>query len=903
MPTPVATAGRDTSARTDTAWQSIIVDPECPKRRGRVNSNHPSGQSRLSTRTMDLLARVAGTCYHRSSMIAHASPILPSPGPPRTPVAVRARSRSSPRNGASRRLLPPPPASRTYTGGSSPSPTSTPKGGAPSVSTALHDPTVERDACGIGLVADARARASRELVDRALAGLAAVVAPRRVGGRRRHRRRRRAPAAAPPLAHRRLLRGRRDVLPPRAVAARCRRGGVPRGAPRAARLARRAARRRRAGLDRRRVRAPHRPARARAVRGRADAELRAHRARRRAELVEGVYVASLSFRTVTYKALCAATQLDELLPRPPGPRVGGSVGDLPPAVLDEHRAELGARAAVPPALPQRRDQHDRGERRLDGGARARARRRPGARARPRPVGLRLGAARQRARAARPFRASTSREALSQLVPARLAERPARRRRGARDAPLPRDARRAVGRAGRARLHRRRHLRREARPQRAAAAARRGRAATGSSSSPPRPAPCRSPRASPVRRGRLGPGQLLAVDPRHGLRFDGELTRELARAGRTPAGSTRPPRFGEQGEPAAPPDGDLAARHALHGYTREELSLMLRPIAQTGQEPVYSMGDDAPIAPLAGRARPLASYFRQRFAQVTNPAIDHYRERTVMSVATLVGPEPPLGAEGPLQPLVVLPSFLVTPAGLAALDPEFRRRDLRPRTRASAGGRARRGRRCARSSRRARPPSASATSAAAGGRAPIPVASRRRRRPRAADRARAAHGVLAPRPERRDARHPHGRDAGRLRRRRHLPAPRARDGRAPRGDRQGRRRPALTGGGAAPAPARARGRRPQGDVEARDLGRGELPRRPALRGRRARPAPLPPVLRRDAVCDRRDRARPARARGARAARRERGARSRRSRTPASTSSARAASRTRPTRTSSRRCRRA
>ncbi len=54
--------------------------------------------------------------------------------------------------------------------------------------------------------------------------------------------------------------------------------------------------------------------------------------------------------------------------------------------------------------------------------------------------------------------------------------------------------------------------------------------------------------------------------------------------------------------------------------------MLRPIAQTGHDPVYSMGDDAPIAPLAGRARPLASYFRQRFAQVTNPAIDHYRER-------------------------------------------------------------------------------------------------------------------------------------------------------------------------------------------------------------------------------------------------------------------------------------
>ena len=110
------------------------------------------------------------------------------------------------------------------------------------------------------------------------------------------------------------------------------------------------------------------------------------------------------------------------------------------------------------------------------------------------------------------------------------------------------------------------------------------------------------------------------------------------------------------------------RHALHGYTRE-LSLMLRPIAQTGADPVYSMGDDAPIAPLAGRARrPLASYFRQRFAQVTNPAIDHYQERSVMSIATLVGPRAPIDADGPLPALVMLPSFLVTPDGLEALEP-------------------------------------------------------------------------------------------------------------------------------------------------------------------------------------------------------------------------------------------
>ena len=79
------------------------------------------------------------------------------------------------------------------------------------------------------------------------------------------------------------------------------------------------------------------------------------------------------------------------------------------------------------------------------------------------------------------------------------------------------------------------------------------------------------------------------------------------------------------------------RHVLHGYTREELNGMLRPLAQTGHDPVYSMGDDSAIAPLAGRGRPLATYLRQRFAQVTNPAIDHLRERLVVSVSTLLGP--------------------------------------------------------------------------------------------------------------------------------------------------------------------------------------------------------------------------------------------------------------------------
>ena len=217
-----------------------------------------------------------------------------------------------------------------------------------------------------------------------------------------------------------------------------------------------------------------------------------------------------------------------------------------------------------------------------------------------------------------------------------------------------------------------------------------------------------------------------------------------------------------------------------------------------------MGDDAPIAPLAGRGRPLASYFRQRFAQVTNPAIDHYRERTVMSVATLVGARAPLDAEGPLPPLVVLPSFLVTPDGLAALAPERGRRDLHRGRGTRVCGRARR-RSCvalARVRRHGRLPHRRATRAAT---------ARRSRRLLAVA---AAHGRLVERGLRTScsllvssderARHAHGRDARRLRRGRRLPAARARDGRAARRDRQGRRRPADARGGAGPAaPLRSR----------------------------------------------------------------------------------------------------
>jgi glutamate synthase (ferredoxin) len=534
------------------------------------------------------------------------------------------------------------------------------------VTSPLHDPTAERDACGIGLVADARGRASREIVDRALAGLAAVShrgawAADGVTG----------DGAGLLLPLHAVLTGvegagiamcfLREPWLRGVVEEACRAEGLePFGwrdvphdnaalgstaaasVPRIAQLVL-------APCD-----AP-------------DAELRAHRARRRAELVDGVYVASLSFRTVTYKALCAATQIASFYPDLREPDWAASWA------IFHQRFSTNTEPSWERAQPFRFLCHNGEINTIEGNvawmeARERAR---GVDSELAPALDASGSDSALLDNALELMVRSGVEvcdALSQLVPPawqndpRVDETERAMRRYHAMLVEPWDGPAGLvftdGVTCGAKLDRN-----GLRPLRVAVSGDGLVVVASEAGAVP------MPDGVPVRRGRLGPGQLLAVDSRHGLRFDGELTRDLAarKAYRTWVDETI--RFGSQGEPAVAPGDDLGARHALHGYTREELSLMLRPIAQTGQEPVYSMGDDAPIAPLAGRARPLASYFRQRFAQVTNPAIDHYRERTVMSVATFVGPRPALGAEGPLEPLVVLPSFLVTPDGLAALEPE------------------------------------------------------------------------------------------------------------------------------------------------------------------------------------------------------------------------------------------
>ncbi|HSF61733.1 MAG TPA: glutamate synthase large subunit [Gaiellaceae bacterium] len=531
----------------------------------------------------------------------------------------------------------------------------------------LYDPQRERDACGIGLVADVRGRASRELLDRALAGLAAVG----------HRGAWSADGvtgdgagvllpltetltgtANTGLAMCFLREGwlrstvedacRAEGLEPagwRSVPTRTEALGVTALAslPRIEQL----------------VLAPSEHK---------DAERRAHRARRRAERVAGVYIASLSFRTVTYKALCAAGQLARFYPDLEDPTLA-----VPFAIFHQ-RFSTNTEPSWERAQPFRLLCHNGEINAIDGNvawmeARERA----------------LGPAPELAPALDRGGSDSAlldnalellvrglgkglAESVSLLVPPAWQNDP-RLEPQVRDfyrygalLSEPWDGPAALcmtdGRVCAAALDRN-----GLRPLRVAVTSDGLVTAASEAGAVPLPEGVR------VRRTRLGPGGILTVDPKRGLLLDAVLRRDLAR--RRPYGRWVPESIvrREVGEPVEPPQSSLDARHVLHGYTREELGTMLRPLAQSGHDPVSSMGDDTALPPLAGRSRPLVSYLRQRFAQVTNPAIDHLRERLVMSVATLLGPRPDaFEVEGPLPRVTVLPGFLLYPSGLESLSP-------------------------------------------------------------------------------------------------------------------------------------------------------------------------------------------------------------------------------------------
>ncbi|HEY6531956.1 MAG TPA: glutamate synthase-related protein, partial [Acidimicrobiales bacterium] len=171
----------------------------------------------------------------------------------------------------------------------------------------------------------------------------------------------------------------------------------------------------------------------------------------------------------------------------------------------------------------------------------------------------------------------------------------------------------------------------------------------------------------VDRARLGPGHMLLVDPQGGVVRNQKIKAWLSV--RAPYAEWAADGLIEigPGEPVDATPDDLVRRQAAHGYTKEELAMVIKPMAADAYESTFAMGDDSPLPPMAGRARPVAHYLRQRFAQVTNPPIDPLRERLVMSLRTLLGPRTPVLWEGPeATRLLALESFFLYPSAVAAL---------------------------------------------------------------------------------------------------------------------------------------------------------------------------------------------------------------------------------------------
>ncbi|MGN0854152.1 MAG: glutamate synthase large subunit [Kiritimatiellia bacterium] len=144
----------------------------------------------------------------------------------------------------------------------------------------------------------------------------------------------------------------------------------------------------------------------------------------------------------------------------------------------------------------------------------------------------------------------------------------------------------------------------------------------------------------VRHGRLKPGSMVYLDlPAHRLMEDSEIKVKYARR-RPYRRWVEENRLSIQGlfTEVVPPEipHDLARRQREAGYTDEDLELILAPMSRDGKEPVGSMGNDAALACLSEHPRTLFDYFHQVFAQVTNPPIDPIREELVMSLMTYIG---------------------------------------------------------------------------------------------------------------------------------------------------------------------------------------------------------------------------------------------------------------------------
>ncbi len=152
----------------------------------------------------------------------------------------------------------------------------------------------------------------------------------------------------------------------------------------------------------------------------------------------------------------------------------------------------------------------------------------------------------------------------------------------------------------------------------------------------------------VRKWRLQPGKMLLIDLEEGrIIEDEEIKRTLSDA-KPYDDWLRKTQFKleelDLSEEQPAPYNDVAAlldRQQAFGYTQEDIQFFLEPMALAGDDPVGSMGTDTPLAVLSRKPRLLYNYFKQNFAQVTNPPIDPIREELVMSLVSMIGPRPNL----------------------------------------------------------------------------------------------------------------------------------------------------------------------------------------------------------------------------------------------------------------------
>ena len=175
----------------------------------------------------------------------------------------------------------------------------------------------------------------------------------------------------------------------------------------------------------------------------------------------------------------------------------------------------------------------------------------------------------------------------------------------------------------------------------------------------------------VRKGRLQPGRMFLVDTEeHRIIEDEEIKAELAAEHPYDewlhAGQIHLDDIPER-EHIIHTHASVTRRQQIFGYTEEELRILLTPMANTGAEPIGSMGTDTPIAALSDKPRLLFDYFSQLFAQVTNPPLDAIREELVTSLSGTIGPEANLLAPTPAScRQVVLPFPVISNDDLAKI---------------------------------------------------------------------------------------------------------------------------------------------------------------------------------------------------------------------------------------------